>query len=221
MNLLFRAFLKFFLGLIIVCLLLFVPAGTFEFWNAWLLIALLFVPMFIVGIILLLKSPELLEKRLNSKEKETEQKQIIILSAILFIIAFIIAAFDFRFKWSNLPIWSVIVAAIVLLLSYILYVEVMRENKYISRTVEIQENQKVVDNGLYGIVRHPMYSATILLFLSIPIVLGSSFSFIIFLFYPILIIKRIKNEEDVLEKELRGYIEYKKKVKYRIVPFIW
>lgn len=220
-KLLLNAFIKFLFGLVIIGLLLFIPAGTLHFWNAWLFIALLFIPMLILGIILGIKSPNTLEKRLNSKEKETQQKHIIGLSALTFIGGFIVASLDFKFGWSNLPLWIIVIASILQLIAYGLYAEVIRENAYISRTVEVQENQKVVDTGLYGIVRHPMYSATILLFLSIPIVLGSIFSFCIFLIYPILIVKRIKNEEMVLEKGLDGYSDYKKRVKYRIIPFIW
>lgn len=220
-KLLLNAFIKFLFGLVIIGLLLFIPAGTLHFWNAWIFIALLFIPMFILGIVLGFKSPEVLKKRLNNKEKELQQKHIIVLSALTFVSGFVVASLDFKFGWSNLPVWAITIASILQLIAYGLYAEVIRENSYISRTVEVQENQKVVDTGLYGIVRHPMYSATILLFLSIPIVLGSIFSFCIFLIYPILIVKRIKNEENVLEKGLNGYSDYQKRVKYRIIPFIW
>ena len=204
-----------------IVLLLFLPAGTFNYWNAWLLMGLLFIPMFIVGIILWIKSPELLKKRLNVKEKENEQKQVIGISLIIFILGFIIASLDFRYNWSNIPIWGVAGASVIFVIAYILYAEVMRENAYLSRTIEVQENQKVIDTGLYGIVRHPMYFATTLLFLSFPIVLGSWFSFAIFCFFPFVLVKRIKNEEELLENGLEGYKEYKQKVKYKIIPFVW
>lgn len=220
-KLLFRTIINFLLGLVMVGILLFAPAGTFEFWNAWLFIVLLFVPMLIIGGVLLFKAPELLAKRLNSKEKESGQKQIVALSAVVFIAGFIIASLDFRFGWSSSPVWSVISASVLLVLAYALFAEVMRENAYLSRTVELQENQKVIDTGLYGIVRHPMYSSMILLYLSIPIVLGSIFSFAIFLLFPFLIGKRIRGEEDVLEQGLDGYVAYKQRVKYKIIPFIW
>lgn len=202
-------------------ILLFVPAGTIYFWNAWLLMGLLFVPMLFVGIILFVKAPELLEKRLNSKEKENEQKQVVGWSLLIFVVGFVVAALDFRFEWARFVDWIVIAASVIFVVAYGLYAEVMRENAYLSRTVEIQENQKVVDTGLYGIVRHPMYMATTLLFLSMPVVLGSVCAFIIFLPFPFVLAKRIKNEEQVLEQGLEGYIEYKQKVKYRMIPFIW
>ena len=221
MKLLFQAIFKFILGVLMVVLLLFLPAGTFNFWNAWLLMGLLFIPMFIAGIILWIKNPDLLRKRLDVKEKEGEQKQVIGISAIIFIIGFILAGFDFRNGWSNMPIWAVTAASVIFVISYILYAEVLRENTYLSRTIEIQENQKVIDTGLYGIVRHPMYFATTLLFLSFPIILGSWISFAIFCFFPFILVKRIKNEEEVLESGLEGYKEYKQKVKYRMIPFVW
>lgn len=220
-KLMFQALIKGFSGLVLVGLLLFLPAGTFAFWNVWLFIALLFIPMFILGIVLFLKAPELLAKRLNNKEKEGEQKKVVGLTALIFIFGFVLAGLDFRFGWSKLSLWLIIVASVLFLIGYGLYAEVMRENAYLSRTVEVQENQKVIDTGLYGIVRHPMYFATILLFLSMPIVLGSWIAFIIFLGYPVLIAKRIRNEEDILEKGLEGYSEYKERVKYRMIPFIW
>ncbi len=220
-KLIVNALVKYCMGLLMVGLLLFLPAGTFAYPNAWLFIALLFVPMLLLGVVLLVKSPELLEKRLNSKEKETEQSVVVILSLAMFLGGFIVSALDFRFGWSKMPAAVVIVAAVVLLASYGLYAEVMRENAYLSRTVEVQENQKVVDTGLYGIVRHPMYSVTTLLFLAIPLVLGSWIGFIIFLVYPMILVKRIRNEEKVLEEGLPGYKEYKEKVRYRMVPFIW
>lgn len=220
-KLFIQAIGKFILGLFLLALLLFIPAGTLNYWNAWLLMGILFIPMFIAGIVLMFKNPELLKKRLTAKEKESEQKSVLLLSGLMFICGFILAGLDFRFKWLILPEWLSITAAVVFLLGYLLYAEVLRENKYLSRTVEIQENQKVIDTGLYGVVRHPMYLSTLLLFLSMPLVLGSLFSFIIFLIYPVIIIKRIKNEEQVLEKGLEGYSEYKKRVKYRLFPFIW
>lgn len=221
MKLLFQTIIKFILGITMFALLLFLPAGTFDYWNAWLLIGLLFIPMFFVGLILWLKDKELLKKRLNGKEKESDQKYVILMIVIIFLAGFIIASLDFKYNWSNMPLWGVVVGAIILVLAYALYIEVMRENTYLSRTVEIQENQKVIDTGLYGIVRHPMYLATTLLFLSFPIVLGSIFSFIVFLLIPFILVKRIKNEEKVLGEGLKGYKEYKEKVKYRMIPFIW
>lgn len=220
-KLLIQACIKLFLGLIMVCLLLFFPAGSTYYWNAWIFICVLFIPMFIAGIILLWKSPDLLAKRLNSKEKEAEQKQVILLSLVMFVGGFIVAALDFRYNWSKLPDWVIITSVIIFLISYGLYAEVIRENAYLSRTIEVQENQKVIDTGLYGIVRHPMYFATIFLFLSIPLILGSIYAFIVFLMYPLLIIKRINNEEVVLREGLDGYIEYTEKVKYRLIPYIW
>ena len=220
-KLLFQAITKYVLGVLIIGLVLFLPAGTFNYWNAWLFIALLFIPMFILGIILFLKDKELLRKRLQSKEKEIEQKQVILISLILFVGGFIISALDFKYGWTHLPKEVTIISSIVLLLSYILYAEVMRENAYLSRTIEVQENQKVIDTGLYAIVRHPMYLATTLLFLSFPLVLGSFISFIIFLIFPFTLAKRIKNEEKVLEEGLKGYKGYKQKVKYKMIPFIW
>ena len=202
-------------------LLLFVPAGTLNYFNGWLFIALLFIPMFIAGIIMFVKSPELLKRRLNGKEEENEQKIVIVISGIMFLSAFIIAGLNFRFGWFKLSQTIVAIASIIFLISYIMYGEVLRENVYLSRTVEVSENQKVVDSGLYGIVRHPMYTSTIILFLSMPLVLNSIFSFAIMLIYPIVIIFRIKNEEKVLENELEGYKTYKEKVKYKIIPFIW
>ena len=220
-KLFFQALGKILIGLIIVMLLLFVPAGTLNYFNGWLFIALLFIPMFIAGIIMFVKSPELLKRRLNGKEEENEQKIVIVISGIMFLSAFIIAGLNFRFGWFKLSQMIVAIASIIFLISYIMYGEVLRENVYLSRTVEVSENQKVVDSGLYGIVRHPMYTSTIILFLSMPLVLNSIFSFAIMLIYPIVIIFRIKNEEKVLENELEGYKTYKEKVKYKIIPFIW
>ena len=220
-KLLLSTITKFFAGIILVGLLLFLPAGSFAFFNAWLFIALLFIPMLILGIILFIKAPDLLEKRLSTKEKENTQKKVVGFSALLFLVGFLISGFDFRFGWSNVPNWLVIFSSVVLVISYGLYCEVMRENAYLSRTVEVQENQKVVDTGLYGIVRHPMYAVTIWLFLAIPLVLGSWWALLCFIHYPILIVARIKNEEKVLNEGLSGYTEYTKKVRYRLIPFVW
>ena len=220
-KLLIQALAKFLLGFIIIALLLFIPAGTLNYFNGWLFIALLFVPMFVVGIIMLYKSPELLKRRLNAKEEENEQKIVLLVSGIMFLAAFVLAGLNFRFGWFKLPQTVILIASIIFLLSYIMYGEVLRENMYLSRTVEVSENQKVVDSGLYGIVRHPMYTSTIFLFLSMPLILDSIFSFVIMLIHPIIIIFRIKNEEKVLENELEGYTEYKEKVKYRLIPYIW
>ena len=216
-----QAVTRFLAGLLIVGLLLFLPAGTFAFWQAWLLIFILFVPMFIAGLILMKKSPDLLRKRLNAKEEQTEQKTVILLSGLMFLAAFIAAGLNIRFGWFALPGAVSFAAAIVFLLAYVLYAEVMRENAYLSRTVEVQENQKVIDTGLYGIVRHPMYMSTLLLFLAMPLVLGSVISFAIMLAYIPIISKRIRNEEQVLEKGLEGYREYKQRVRYKVIPFVW
>ena len=220
-KLFFQALSKFLIGLVIICMLLFIPAGTLDYPNGWLFIALLFIPMFFAGIIMLFKSPGLLRKRLNAKESEDEQKTVILVSGIMFLLAFILAGLNFRFGWFKLPTIVIIIASIVFLLAYIMYAEVLRENEYLSRTVEVSENQKVVDTGLYGLVRHPMYTSTIFLFLSMPLVLDSIFSFIVMLVYPIIIIFRIRNEEKVLENELVGYKEYKEKIKYKLIPYLW
>ena len=220
-TLLTQSLTKFFLGVVIIGLLLFVPAGSIRYWQGWLLMGILFVPMFIAGFVLMAKNPELLRKRLNAKEEEKEQKTVVGLSALLFIAAFVVAGLNWRFQWCVLPDWAVWVAAILFLACYLLYAEVLRENTYLSRTIEVQENQKVIDTGLYGIVRHPMYMATTLLFLMIPLVLASPLSFLILLLYLPLIAKRIRNEESVLEKGLEGYKDYMQRVKYRIIPFIW
>ena len=213
--------IKFLSGIVIVALPLFLSAGSFAYWNAWLFMGILFIPMFTAGLILMKKNPYLLERRLDVKEKQSQQKTVVALSGIMFLSGFIVAGLDYRFQWIKLPEWLVIVGAVVFLIAYGLYAEVLRENTYLSRTIEVQENQKVIDTGLYGIVRHPMYAVTLILFLSMPIVLGSVISFIIFLAYPFIIAGRIKNEEKVLEEGLAGYKEYKRKVKYRLVPFIW
>ena len=216
-----QAITKVISGLLLVGLLLFLPAGSFLYWNGWLLIAVLFVPMIVVGFVMMKKNPELLRKRLNVKEEQSEQKTVIVLSGGMFLAAFIVAGLNFRFGWIVLQNWIVYVATAVFLLGYILYAEVLRENAYLSRTVEIQENQKVIDTGLYGIVRHPMYMSTFLLFLSMPLVLGSVISFVIMLVYIPIIAKRISNEEQVLEEGLAGYSDYKKKVKYKVIPYVW
>ena len=220
-NIVFQALTKYLLGLIIVSLLLFVPATSFSYWNAWLFIGLLFIPMFIFGIILIFKNQTLLKNRLNAKEKESEQKLVIILSAIMFIIGFSIAGLNYKYNWTHISNTIVIISSIVFIISYILYAEVLRENTYLSRTIEVVDNQKVIDTGMYSIVRHPMYIITIILFLMIPLILGSIISFLIFLIYPFIIIIRINNEEKVLKKELKGYKEYMKKVKYKLIPYIW
>ena len=201
--------------------LLFLPANSFNYPNAWLFMGLLFIPMFIVGIILMLKNPKLLERRLNAKEKENEQKQVVLVSGLMFAAGFVLAGLNYRYEWTKLPNAVVIISSILFIISYAMYGEVLRENAYLSRTIKVEENQKLVSSWLYAVVRHPMYTATILIFLSIPLILGSFVSFLIFLIYPILIVRRIKNEEKVLEKDLKGYIEYKKKVKYKLIPFIW
>ena len=221
MKLLLSALTKFLLGLVLVGAILFLPAGSFAFMGGWLFIALLFIPMIFLGVALFVKAPDLLEKRLGAKEKEDTQKGVVALSGLLFLAGFIIAGLDYRFGWSHVPTWLVITESVVLLVSYALYAEVMRENAYLSRTVEVQEGQKVVSTGLYGIVRHPMYAVTVWLFLSIPLVLGSFWSLLCFAHYPILIVVRIFNEEKVLTAGLAGYADYKKKVKYRLIPFIW
>ena len=220
-ELLISALVKYFSGLLLVILLLFLPAGTFTYWQAWLLIIILFIPMFIVGLILLKINPDLLKKRLNVKEEQKEQKLVIILSIIMFLTSFITAGLNFRFKWIILPPLVSYISAFVFLVAYTLYGEVLRENAYLSRTIEVQESQKVIDTGLYGIIRHPMYMSTLFLFLSMPLVLGSIISFVIMLFYIPIIHIRIQNEESVLEKGLEGYIEYKQRVKYKIIPYIW
>jgi len=221
LKLFFSAILKFLLGIILLALLIFLPAGSFSFTNGWLFLALLFIPMFFAGIVMMIKNPELLKKRLSAKEKEGEQQLVVKLSALMFIAGFIVAGLDYRFSWVFLPLWVVIASSVVFILAYILYAEVLRENTYLSRTIEVQQNQKVIDTGLYGIVRHPMYFATLLLFISMPLILGSIVSLPIFLLYPFIIAKRIRNEEEVLERELVGYAEYKTRVKYRLIPFIW
>ena len=221
LKLFISAITKFLLGICLVGLLIFLPAGSLSFFNGWLLMGILFIPMFFAGIVMMLKNPDLLKSRLNAKEKRQEQSLVVKLSGLMFVAGFIAAGLGFRFNLYTLPKGVSIGAAVVFLVAYILYAEVLRENTYLSRTIEVQENQKVIDTGLYGIVRHPMYSVTLLLFLSMPLVLGSIYSFLIFLAYPFIIAKRICDEEKFLEEELTGYREYKQKVKYRLIPFIW
>jgi len=216
-----EAISKYLLGVILIGLLIFLPANTLNFWNGWLFMGLLFIPMFIAGIIMMLKSPDLLRKRLNIKEKESEQQLVVKLSGLMFIFSFITAGLNYRFNWIIIPNWIVILSSIIFIISYIVYAEVLRENSFLSRTIEVDNNQKVIDTGLYKIVRHPMYTATIFLFLSMPLILGSLISFIIMLGYPLIIIKRLNNEEQVLLKDLKGYKEYQEKVKYKLIPFIW
>lgn len=221
MKLLIDALTKFSCGLLMVGLLIFLPAGTMCYTYGWLLIGLLFVPMLIAGFVMLTKSPEFLKKRLDAKEQQGTQKGVVALSGLMFIVGFVVAGLDYRFGWSNMPTWVVIAASVLFLASYALYAEVMRENAYLSRTIKVEEGQTVVDTGMYGIVRHPMYAVTIMLFLMIPLVLGSWHALISFAFYPAVITVRLKNEEELLTRELPGYAEYKQKVKYRIIPFIW
>ena len=220
-KLFLQALTKFVLGLLTIGLLLFLPAGTFNFWQAWLFIGVLFVPMFFAGIVLMIRQPELLRKRLDAKEQQQEQKWVVALSGLMFIAVFVVAGLNRRFGWYMLPDWAVYIATAIFLVAYAMYAEVMRENVWLSRTVEVQENQQVVSSGLYGIVRHPMYAATLLLFLSMPLVLASLWSFVIMLIYIPIIALRIRNEEQVLERELKGYPEYKQRVRYKVIPFIW
>ena len=220
-KLFIQAIGKFIFGVILLGVLVFVPAGTINYPNGWLLITVLFFPMFVAGLVMMFKNPELLKKRLNAKEEEKEQKTVVALSGAMFAAAFVAAGLSFRFKWLVLPKWAVIIGTIVFLLAYAMYAEVLRENTYLARTVEVQENQKVIDTGLYGIVRHPMYSATLFLFLSMGMILGSLISFAILLLYIPIIAKRIKNEEKVLEEGLEGYSEYKTRVKFKLIPFVW
>ena len=220
-KLLAEAVLKFALGVVLVGVLVFLPAGTWDFSNGWLFMTVLFIPMFCAGVVMMVKNPALLRSRLNAKEKQAEQSLVIKLSGLMFLVGFVLAGLDFRFQWVVLPGWVSVAAAVLFLLAYGMFAEVLRENTYLSRTIEVQENQKVVDTGLYGIVRHPMYSATLVLFLAMPLVLGSVISFVVFLMYPVLIAKRIRNEEQVLEAGLPGYREYKQKVRWRLIPYIW
>ena len=220
-GLFMQAICKFLLGIIVIGLLLFLPAGSLQYWQAWLRMGILFVPMFCAGLVMVAKNPELLRKRLNAKEEEKEQKTVVKLSGLMFVATFVVAGLNWRFGWCVLPDWAVWVSAGLFLICYLLYAEVLRENTYLSRIIEVQENQKVIDTGLYGVVRHPMYMATTVLFLAMPLVLASPFSFLIMLLYIPLIAKRIKYEEEVLEEGLEGYREYKQKVKYKVIPLIW
>lgn len=220
-KLFISALIKFLSGAIIVAALVFLPAGTMNWWRGWLLMGVLFAPMFVAGIVMLLKAPDLLQKRLDAKEDEEEQKVVLALSALMFIAAFVVAGLGYRLDWPMTPGWASWVGAAVFLVSYLMYAEVMRENAYLSRTVEIQDDQKVVSTGLYGVVRHPMYSATVILFLSMPVILGSPIAFVIMLVYIPLIAKRINNEEHVLREGLEGYEEYSNKVRWKLIPFVW
>lgn len=221
LQLIFSALSKLVVGLGIIGLLLFLPASSWHYWHAWLLIALLFIPMMCMGIWLLLSSPELLSKRLNNKEKEQTQKHVVALSGLMFIGGFLLCGFDYRFAWSQVPVWVVATASVFFLIGYILYAEVLRENAYLSRTIEVQDDQQLIDTGLYGIVRHPMYTATLLMFLSMPLILGSWWALALFAIYPLLIIKRIRNEEQVLASGLKGYADYQQRVRWRLIPWVW
>ena len=221
MKLFLQAILKFILGVVLVGLLVFLPAGTFNYLGGWILMGILFIPMFIAGIIMLVKNPKLLASRLNAKEKEKKQDLVVKLSGLMFIAGFVVAGLDYRFKWLELPIYVNIIGSVIFILSYILYAVVLKQNTFLSRTIEVVDEQYVIDTGLYSLVRHPMYTATIFLFLAMPLVLGSLLSFVIFMVYPIIIVLRIKNEEMVLSRELVGYKEYLTKVKYRLIPYIW
>ena len=220
-NLFLQALKKIIAGFVAIGVLLFLPAGTLHYWNAWLLVAVLFTPMLLLGVVMLFRSPKLLEKRLDTKEKVDEQKWVVALSGIMFLAVFVVAGFNFRYSWYSLPEYLIWIGVCVFLLSYLMYAEVMRENAFLSRTIEIQENQKVIDTGLYGVVRHPMYSATLLMFLSIPLILGSMISFVIMLAYIPIIAIRMRSEEKILEEGLEGYKEYKQRVRYKVIPFVW
>ena len=220
-KLFFNAITKFILGVILVGVIIFLPAGTLEFRNGWLFMGLLFIPMFLAGIVMMFKNPELLKSRLDAKEKQKEQDLVVKLSGLMFLVGFVLAGLGYRFYWYMLPSDVSVIASVTFFLGYVLYAEVLKENTYLSRTIKVQENQTVVSTGVYGIVRHPMYSATLILFLSMPLILGSIYAFFVFLAYPFIIAKRIKHEEEFLEQELDGYKEYKQKVKYRLIPFIW
>ena len=216
-----EAVFKFLLGVVLVGILVFLPAGSFNFLQGWLFVVVLFVPMLIAGIVMMAKTPALLKSRLDAKEKQGEQQLVIKLSGLMFVVGFLLAGFNYRFGWHILPLWISATGAVVLLLGYVMFAFVLKQNAYLSRTIKVEQNQKVVESGLYGIVRHPMYSATLLMFLSMPVILGSLWSLLVFLAYPFIIAMRIKNEEKLLENELQGYLEYKNKVKYRLIPFIW
>lgn len=221
MKLLCNALAKFTFGALMVGLLIFLPAGTLHYAKGWLFMALLFIPMLGAGFVMLAKSPDLLKKRLDAKEKQAAQKGVLAFSGLMFIGGFVVAGLDFRYGWSHIPTVVTIIASLLFLLAYLLYAEVLRENAYLSRTIRVEEGQTVVDTGLYGIVRHPMYSATLLLFLAMPLILGSWYALVVFAFYPVIIVVRLKDEERLLTQELQGYAEYKQKVKYRLLPFIW
>ena len=220
-NLLVESLKKIIAGFVAIGVLLFLPAGTLHYWNAWLFVAVLFTPMLLLGVVMLFRSPKLLEKRLDTKEKVDEQKWVVALSGIMFLAVFVVAGLNFRFSWHFMPDYVIWIGVVVFLLSYLMYAEVMRENAFLSRTIEIQENQKVIDTGLYGVVRHPMYSATLLMFLSIPLILGSMISFVIMLAYIPIIAIRMRSEEKILEEGLEGYKEYKQRVRYKVIPFVW
>ena len=221
MKLILNALTKFVFGIVLVGAMLFLPAWTWDYVGAWLFIGVLFLPMLVVGIVLFVKSPALLEKRLDGKEKQKTQRGVVALSGLMFPLGFVISALDFRFSWSRVPVWLSVAAAVVFLLGYVMYAEVMRENAYLSRKIEVQEGQSVVSTGLYGVVRHPMYLATLIMFLPIPLILGSLWGLVVFSIYPVLIVIRILDEEKLLTDELDGYAEYKKKVRYRLIPFVW
>ena len=221
MKLAFRGLIKMLIGFVFLAALIFLPAGTIRFANGWLFLGVLFVPILLLGAVLLWRAPKLLESRLDAKEKENDQKLVVLFSGVIFLVGFVLAGLDFRFAWLVLPSWIPVAAAVIFLITYALYAEVMRENAYLSRIIEVQEGQKVVDSGLYDIVRHPMYAVTVVMFLMIPLILGSLFAFFVFLFYPLLIAFRIRGEERFLEKELDGYSDYKKRVKWRMIPFVW
>ena len=220
-KLFIQAIFKFLLGVGLVGILIFVPAGTLSYFNAWFLMGILFIPMFAAGVVMMFKNPKLLAKRLKGKEKQREQSLVVKLSGLMFIASFIVCGLDFRLGWSEIPQGISIAAAVFFLAAYLLYAEVLRENEYLSRTIEVQENQKVIDTGLYGIVRHPMYSITLILFISMPLILGSLYALPVFLLYPLIIVKRIRNEEALLSEELTGYRDYMKRVRYRLIPFVW
>lgn len=220
-QLIINALSKLIVGLGMIALLLFIPAGTWHYWHAWLLLALLFIPMICLGIGMLIFSPQLLSKRLNNKESERTQKHVVVFSGLMFLGGFILCGLDHRFAWSQVPFWVVVTASMLFLIGYVIYAEVLRENAYLSRTVEVQDNQQLIDTGLYSIVRHPMYTATLLMFLSMPLILGSWWALLLFACYPWLIIKRIQNEEQVLASGLKGYTDYKKQVRWRLIPWVW
>ena len=220
-GLFLQAIAKFLLGVLLVGLLVFLPAGTLAYFQGWLLMGILFVPMFSAGVVLMIKNPQLLAKRLSAKEKDKTQSVVVKLSGLMFVAGFVLAGLDYHYSWFVMPWWVSIAFAAVFILGYVMYAFVLRENAYLSRTVEVQENQKVIDTGLYAVIRHPMYTATILLFLSMPLILGSLISLVVFLVYPVIIIARLKAEEKLLLKELAGYTEYMQKVKYRLIPFVW